>query len=54
MGSLTGPNLKAFGHDAGTFESLFEVNKYWAVKQTKQPNWKIINYIHLARTVLVR
>lgn len=36
-GKLTWFNLSGFWSDAGTFESLFRANKYWAEKKMKQP-----------------
>lgn len=35
-GKLKWSELKGFWSDAGTFDSLFEVNKYWAAKAKKQ------------------
>lgn len=36
-GSLRWALLKGFWSDAGSFETLFEVNKYWAKKKKKKP-----------------
>jgi len=44
-GDLRWTELEGFWSDAGTFDSLFRTNAYWAQRKTKQPCEDFVDYI---------